>query len=88
MPGAAQGRLSHSRMCMYDMTPDEDFVIDRVPGHENVVLAAGFSGHGFKFAPVVGELVADMLMDREPEFPPARFALSRFKRLSSRTSVL
>jgi monomeric sarcosine oxidase len=88
MPGAAHGRLSHSRMCMYDMTPDEDFVIDRVPGHENVVLATGFSGHGFKFAPVVGEMVADMLMDREPEFPLARFALSRFKRLSSRTSVL
>ena len=77
-----------SRMCLYDMTPDEDFVIDRLPGNDNVVLAAGFSGHGFKFAPLIGEMLADMLMDREPEFPIDRFALSRFKRVWLRTSAV
>ena len=85
---AAQGRLSHSRMCMYEMTPDEDFILDRLPGYENVVIAAGFSGHGFKFAPIIGEMVADMLTDREPEFPLSQFAISRFKRVWHRTSVV
>jgi monomeric sarcosine oxidase len=88
IPAAARGQLRPSRMCMYEMTPDEDFVIDRLPGREKVVLAAGFSGHGFKFAPVIGEILADMLTDREPEFPLARFSISRFKRLSPRTSVM
>jgi glycine/D-amino acid oxidase-like deaminating enzyme len=41
------------------MTPDEHFIIDRHPAIENVWLAAGFSGHGFKFAPVVAEALAD-----------------------------
>ena len=63
-------------------------MIDRLPGCQNVVVAAGFSGHGFKFAPLVGERVADMLMDREPEFPLSQFALSRFKRVSPGASVL
>ncbi|HET9496502.1 MAG TPA: N-methyl-L-tryptophan oxidase [Chloroflexia bacterium] len=85
---AAHGRLSHSRMCMYEMTPDEDFVIDRLPGYENVVVATGFSGHGFKFAPIVGEMLADLLQDREPEFPLARFAISRFKRFTPRASYM
>ena len=88
IPSAAQGRLGPSRMCMYEMTPDDDFVIDRLPGCQNVVVAAGFSGHGFKFAPLVGEMVADMLMDREPEFPLSQFALSRFKRVSPGASVM
>jgi monomeric sarcosine oxidase len=88
IPAAAQGKLSHSRMCMYEMTPDADFVIDRLPGHERVVVAAGFSGHGFKFGPIIGEMLADMLMDREPEFPMSRFALSRFKRVSPGAQVM
>jgi N-methyl-L-tryptophan oxidase len=89
MPSAAaQGRLSHSRMCMYEMTPDEDFVIDRLPGYENVVVATGFSGHGFKFAPVLGETLADLLTGREPELRLDRFAISRFKRFSPRASIM
>jgi len=42
------------------MSPDEHFIVDRHPQHPNVVFAAGLSGHGFKFAPVVGEILADM----------------------------
>ena len=78
IPRAALGRLRMSRMCMYAMTPDEDFILDRFPGTSNVVLGAGFSGHGFKFGPLIGELLADLLLGNEPEFPLARFGLGRY----------
>lgn len=70
---------THSAVCMYTMTPDEHFVIDRHPGHENVVFAAGFSGHGFKFASVVGEVLADLALEGATRHPveflgPGRFA--------------
>jgi glycine/D-amino acid oxidase-like deaminating enzyme len=45
------------------MTPDEHFVMDRHPDHPNVVVAAGFSGHGFKFAPAVGEHLVALALD-------------------------
>jgi monomeric sarcosine oxidase len=69
--------LTASTVCMYTMTPDEDFIIDRHPVHDRVVFAAGFSGHGFKFAPVVGEYLAALsTSDAEPVRP--EFAVSRF----------
>jgi len=52
---------STGQACMYTLTPDRHFVIDVHPHHANVVVAAGFSGHGFKFAPVVGEVLADLV---------------------------
>uniref|UniRef100_A0A0D9X263 FAD dependent oxidoreductase domain-containing protein n=1 Tax=Leersia perrieri TaxID=77586 RepID=A0A0D9X263_9ORYZ len=53
--------------CMYSMTPDEDFIIDFVGGGfgKDVVVGAGFSGHGFKMAPAVGRILAEMAMDGE-----------------------
>ncbi len=48
---------------MYTLTPDRHFVIDGHPQYENVVYAGGFSGHGFKFASVVGEILADLAID-------------------------
>jgi len=56
--------------CTYTSTPNEDFVIDAV---DELVVAAGFSGHGFKFAPLVGQLLADLALDGAR--PPDRFAL-------------
>lgn len=53
--------VARHSVCMYTMTPDEHFVLDRHPKFPNVVFAAGFSGHGFKFAPVVGEVMADLV---------------------------
>ena len=50
---------AHS-VCMYSMTPDEHFIVDFVPDTPNVIVAAGFSGHGFKFAPVIGSVLADL----------------------------
>lgn len=49
------GELKFGKTCMYDMTPDEDFIIDVHPKHPNIAFAGGFSGHGFKFASAVGE---------------------------------
>jgi monomeric sarcosine oxidase len=71
--------LTNSSICMYTMTPDEDFIIDRHPAHANVAIAAGFSGHGFKFTPKVGEHLADLVTgadDPVPEFAVGRFAVA------------
>jgi monomeric sarcosine oxidase len=78
IPGAALGDIRKSRMCMYAMTPDEDFILDRFPGYDNVVLGAGFSGHGFKFGPLIGDLLAALALGEEPEFDLSRFSLGRF----------
>ena len=60
------------------MTPDEHFIIDRHPEFAQVTIAAGFSGHGFKFANVVGEIIADLSIDGNSSFDLGLFALDRF----------
>ncbi|MDE2572204.1 MAG: N-methyl-L-tryptophan oxidase, partial [bacterium] len=72
------GRHLMSKVCMYTMTPDEHFVIGRHPAHHNVVVAGGFSGHGFKFCPIVGEIVADLAIDGKTPHPIDAFAVERF----------
>jgi sarcosine oxidase len=61
--------------CVYDNSPDEDFIFDRVG---RVAIGCGTSGHGFKFGPVLGEWLAD-LATGQPDPPAARFALARFR---------
>jgi sarcosine oxidase len=58
---ALNGPVLSSLVCLYENSPDEHFVIDRLPDRPNVIFAGGFSGHGFKFASVVGEIVADLV---------------------------
>lgn len=53
----------HAATCLYTLTPDHHFVLGRHPRYPNVVVAAGFSGHGFKFTPVVGEILADITLE-------------------------
>jgi sarcosine oxidase len=62
LPGAAREVLM-TVTCLYTMTPDSHFVIDRHPEWPQVVFAAGFSGHGFKFASVMGEALADLALE-------------------------
>lgn len=62
LPGVQPVVREHS-VCMYTMSPDEHFIIDRHPEHANVLVAAGFSGHGFKFAPLVGSVLADLAVE-------------------------
>ncbi|KAM6296588.1 peroxisomal sarcosine oxidase [Aegotheles albertisi] len=64
--------------CLYTNTPDEDFILDRHPKFSNIVIGAGFSGHGFKLAPVVGKLLCQLSLGEEPSHSTAPFAISRF----------
>lgn len=74
------GRLLHAETCLYTMTPDENFILGTHPLHCNVAIAAGFSGHGFKFAPIVGELLADLVTTGDSGQIPAMFSPNRFSR--------
>jgi sarcosine oxidase len=71
MPALAGAPLARSRTCHYDNTPDDDFLLGPHPARDGVVLAAGFSGHGFKFAPAVGDLLAALALGEAPAIPPA-----------------
>lgn len=68
-----------AKSCLYTMTPDEHFVIGLHPTLETVALAGGFSGHGFKFMPVVGEILRDLALDAATEHEIAAFSPQRFK---------
>lgn len=77
MPQAA-GALRQGRVCIYSLTPDEHFVIDRHPHYSHIVIAAGFSGHGFKFASAVGEAASQLLTEGTSAFDLSLFSLRRF----------
>lgn len=72
------GDFIEGKACHYIRTPDEDFILDRHPEHEQVFFASACSGHGFKFASVLGELFAHWMLDGEPGFELAPFRLARF----------
>jgi sarcosine oxidase len=72
------GPCRRASVCIYTLTPDRHFVIDLHPDYANVALAAGFSGHGFKFAPVVGEILADLADNGRTELPIGMFSIKRF----------
>ncbi|XP_061460748.1 peroxisomal sarcosine oxidase [Rhineura floridana] len=64
--------------CLYTNTLDGDFVLDRHPRFRNIVIGAGFSGHGFKFAPVIGKILCELSLEEEPSHNVAPFRISRF----------
>jgi sarcosine oxidase len=75
---AGAGPTMRLETCLFTNTPDEHFVLDTLPDLPQVTVAAGFSGHGFKFASVVGEILADLALDSETDHPIGRFSLDRF----------
>ncbi len=75
---ALEPQLNKYAACMYTLTPDEHFVLDIHPECPAVVLAAGFSGHGFKFATVVGEILAELALDGDTRQPIEFLRLGRF----------
>ena len=75
-PALAAAPVVESRVCQYEQTPDGHFIIDRHPGADNVWLAGGGSGHGFKMAPAIGELVARLVLGAAE--PDSQFSLRRF----------
>jgi sarcosine oxidase len=74
---AADGPCNSASVCLYTLSPDRHFVIDQHPESARVVFAAGFSGHGFKFAPVVGEVLADLAERGRTDWPIGLFRLGR-----------
>jgi sarcosine oxidase len=70
--------FSHYAVCMYTNTPDEDFIIDFHPQHQNIIIASPCSGHGFKFSSAIGKLLCDMALDKQPGFDISVFAIRRF----------
>jgi sarcosine oxidase len=71
-------RVTDHTVCLYTMSLDEHFLVDRHPDHPNVVFAAGLSGHGFKFAPVLGRALAELALARTTQLPIGFLSLERF----------
>ena len=78
-----RGPLLSSKVCLYTNSPDGHFIVDRHPEHEEVTLACGFSGHGFKFASVMGEVLADLSTSGVTDWPIEFLGLSRFESRAS-----
>lgn len=79
VPGAA-GPMVEARVCLYTNTPDHHFLIDFHPDHPQVLIASPCSGHGFKFASAIGEVVADLLLAGRSELDLSLFRLDRVAR--------
>lgn len=74
----ADGPVLSMRTCLYTNSPDHHFIIDRHPAHPRVAIACGFSGHGFKFASVVGEVLADLALEGKTRLPVGFMGMGRF----------
>jgi sarcosine oxidase len=81
LPGCSPEPVATER-CIYDNSPDEDFILDRIG---NVVIGSGTSGHGFKFGPLLGEWLAGLATSHADDLPGSRFALARFSAATART---
>lgn len=78
-PGQFSGIL-HNQVCLYTYSPDEHFIIDILPDDPRVVYAAGFSGHGFKFSSVVGEILSELALEGKTKSPIGFLSYSRLPR--------
>ena len=85
MPALA-GEVLRAKTCMYTMTPDEHFVVGAHPLYASCTVACGFSGHGFKFASVVGEVLADLATSGVTKLPIGIFDPRRFRNANKETS--
>jgi len=78
LPGVFDSVLN-TKICLYANSPDENFIIDQLPGYEeNISIACGFSGHGFKFASVIGEILADLAINGKTNLPIGFLNANRF----------
>ena len=80
MPAFESARLAAGWTGPYDITPDWNPILGAVPGHERLSVAVGFSGHGFKLAPTLGESLAQTLLGLEPTIPIDMYAMERFQK--------
>lgn len=70
--------LKYGKTCMYTLTPDERFIIDLHPKYSNVAIAAGFSGHGFKFSSAVGQALGNLIISGKNDIDISQFSINRF----------
>ncbi|MEO8610613.1 MAG: N-methyl-L-tryptophan oxidase [Chloroflexota bacterium] len=75
LPGVKSARTS--RVCLYTVTPDEDFVIDKHPEFPHIVFAGGCSGHGFKFSTLIGSILTDLALNGATKHDISRFNVER-----------
>jgi len=78
LPGLGSQLIS-SASCYYTSTPDENFVIDQLPDHQNVTVVAGLSGHGFKFTTALGEIASKLALNRHIPLDLGPFTIERLK---------
>ncbi len=78
MPAFADARYVSGWTGPYDITPDWNPIVGPVPGHEGLYVAVGFSGHGFKLAPTIGEGLACTVLGQEPRVPIDVYGMERF----------
>ena len=81
--GDALGEVVASKTCLYTNTPDQHFVIDKVPGHENIILSSPCSGHGFKFAIIIGKIAAQLATEGRSQRSLSLFEISRLTTVQS-----
>ena len=80
LPALRGAELAYVQACIYDVSPDEDFILDHIPGDPRITFATGLSGHAFKFGPLLGQLLSSLVLDTSPAVPLGRFRLARFSR--------
>ncbi|MGE7903142.1 N-methyl-L-tryptophan oxidase [Peribacillus sp. NPDC094092] len=71
-------KLKYGKTCIYTMTPDEHFIVDKHPYYPHIAIAAGFSGHGFKFSSVIGEILSDLIISGTSKEDISLFSINRF----------
>ncbi|HYB02544.1 MAG TPA: N-methyl-L-tryptophan oxidase [Ktedonobacteraceae bacterium] len=78
LPALQHAEIARVDSCMYDVSPDEDFILDRLPSDPRIIVATGLSGHAFKFGLLLGDILSNLVSNTEPPVPLDRFRLSRF----------
>jgi glycine/D-amino acid oxidase-like deaminating enzyme len=71
------GRFLSGKACTYTLTPDEHFIIDLHPSDNRIIIAGGFSGHGYKFCSVVGDAITDLTLDGGTSLPVDFLSINR-----------
>ena len=78
IPALCRAELVYIDSCVYDVSADQNFIIDRLPDDPRIVFATGLTGHGFKFGPLLGELLCNLVCEVEPAVSLDPFCLRRF----------
>ena len=83
IPRLEQAELAQVDSCIYDVSPDEGFIIDHLPDDPRIVFATGLTGHGFKFGPLLGELLSSLVRETHPPVEMDQFQMARFEHYGS-----